>query len=616
MAGSFDNTIFERVRQAPANDIVEVLSEHLSLARKGKEYVGLCPFHQDSNPSLYVNREKGIFKCFACGAGGDIFKFVQMRENVTFAQALERLAERAGIELEKKSMRRTDSQSGNADQNGDPAQIARVNLWAQRLWQKCFYDEHMGAGARSYVAQRKIDPEIAKQWGLGFAPDSWDFLVGMAQKAGIAESLLIASGLAVSRQGASGCYDKFRNRLMFPIVDTTGRVIAFGGRTLADDPAKYMNSPATVLFDKSNSLYGLDMARHEIVRQSKAVVVEGYTDVMMSHQFGCSNVIAALGTSFTAGHARLIRRFAEQIVLILDSDVAGIAAANRALEVCISSKVDVRIASVPSGKDPCEYLLTAGADAFRNVIDNAQDVFEYKWDKLKTEFQTTSSLSRRKEAIEEFLRTVAVAMSAGTLDSISKGLIIRRITSLLGLSDKEIKSELAKLALRHGNSAVIASENRKVVRLNLGKGYLAKAQREILEVLLNEPSLYKRFDQFDEIDANDFSVPMLNVIARCLFDLLGSDADFSLSALIASFEDLDTSSCIVELAGVGEDKGNYEQRLTEAVNVLVEHKKSREIEIVKQDTSDDGLRNITMKLRDTHADKNSKRNIRKRIFTE
>jgi len=226
----FDNNIVVRIQQA--TDIVEVVSEHLSLDRKGKEFVGLCPFHADHKPSMYVNPAKQIFKCFACGAGGDVFKFIQLREGLTFPQAIERLAERAGIQLPQRSRPRQAEAGGS-----DPAQIARANAWAQKFWQKQLFDEQTGADARKYVASRQISADTAGEWGIGFAAESWDNLLKAARAKGIADRLLIDSGLAVLRE-QGGLYDKFRNRLMFPIFDVTGRVIAFGGRTLADDPAE------------------------------------------------------------------------------------------------------------------------------------------------------------------------------------------------------------------------------------------------------------------------------------------------------------------------------------------------------------------------------------------
>ena len=380
MPGSFDQGIINQVQQA--NDIVDVISEHVSLAKKGREMVGLCPFHEDHRPSLYVNIAKQIFKCFACGAGGSIFTFVQMRENLTFPQVIERLAERAGIRLPTQNRK---SKIEN-QQSIDPNELARVNAWAAKYFQENLYDKQKGQQARNYIADRQITPESAKKWRLGLAVDSRDDLVRAANERRIPGKSLAQAGLVVGHKGGDSFGDRFVNRLMFPITDVTDRVIGFGGRTLGEADAKYINSPTTALFDKSNSLYGLQQARHQIVSSGTAVVAEGYTDCIMSHQFGCTNMVATLGTSFTAGHTRILRRYAKKIVLVFDGDIAGVEAANRALEVCLAQRIDIKLASVPAGKDPCDFLLAAGKERFEQLTDEAVDVFQFKWNRLIKSF--------------------------------------------------------------------------------------------------------------------------------------------------------------------------------------------------------------------------------------
>ena len=283
MAGIFDHAAISRVQQA--NDIVDVVSEYVSLKKKGHELVGLCPFHQDHRPSMFVNPTKQIFKCFACGAGGDVLKFVQMRETLTFPQTVERLAERAGIQLKPvRSVRAQGSRQGQEEQI-NPNTLAKLNAWAVKFFQASLNDPEKGRIAREYLAQRQISAESIAKWGIGVAPNASNALATAAAAREIPSRLLQPGGLA----GANG-QDKFVHRLMFPITDVTGRVIGFGGRTLSDVGAKYINSPATPLFDKSNTLYGLEQARHEIVSTGTAVVVEGYTDVIMAHQFGATTL--------------------------------------------------------------------------------------------------------------------------------------------------------------------------------------------------------------------------------------------------------------------------------------------------------------------------------------
>ena len=605
-----DERLIDQVRLAPCNDIVEVISEHLSLTRKGRDFLGLCPFHQDKNPSLHVNPSMGIFKCFVCGAGGDVFKFLQLRENLSFMEALERLADKAGIEISRSKNIRKSSVGAETI---DPLMLARVNDWAMRFWQAQYSDEKNGKIARDYIDERKIDQDVAKQWLIGFAPDSWDALTLAASKAGISESLLVSAGLVVKREAKSGCYDKFRNRLMFPILDTSGRVIGFGGRTLGDDNAKYMNSPVTALFDKSSSLYGLGKARHSIVKLGKVIVVEGYTDVIMSSQYGIENVVAALGTSFTQGHARMLKRFASEIIMVLDSDDAGVAAANRALEVCLSQNIDVRIATVPEGKDPCEFLLARGGEAFSQVIDSAQDVLSYKWQRFKGEFDSTDSTVKKKQAIQEYLSVIAKAINSGYLDSISRGLIVRRVSSLIGISGSDINKELAKLGSRQQRSVVASVKNSRVTKVGLGEHYQDKAIQDVLEVLLNEPSLFDRVSSL--IDVSRIESPLLRQIATLLFEILETQEKFEITDLLGRVEDVAISSTIVDLSYAGREKSNYLSRIESSLDVIKSLRIDKEIDAAKRNISDDeSLRKITKSLRDVQADKRNKSNLRKGVI--
>ena len=563
MPGLFDQTIVNQIQQA--NDIVDVIAEHISLAKKGREMVGLCPFHDDHRPSLYVNCLKQIFKCFACGAGGDVFKFVQMRENLSFPQAIERLAERAGIKVKPIKTARADAKPG-ADQI-DPNRLAKVNAWAARYFEKNLAHKQKGKNARDYLAQRQITSESIKKWHLGLALAQND-LLKTAKTDNVPTRLLEQAGLVLSRLD-SGFGDKFVNRLMFPITDVTGRVIGFGGRTLDGADAKYINSPATALFDKSSSLYGLEQARHQIVATGQAVVVEGYTDCIMAHIKGCTNVLATLGTSFTPGHGRILRRYAKKVVLVFDGDIAGTEAANRALEVCLAQRIDIKLAAIPQAKDPCDFLLSSGKKAFEQLVDDAVDVFQFKWDRLIENFGGDETLAGKKAAIEEFLQTVATAVQAGNLPPIDRGLIVNRLSKIIGLGNKQINAELAKRAARAERAATYHLENRKVATADLGSGLFAAAQREILEVLLNEPKLFENVKQ--KITPELFDVPVLSRIAAVLFETLCSEPKASLADILARTESTQAAALIVQLTESGEKKGNFETRLAGALAAVQRH---------------------------------------------
>jgi len=563
MAGMFDRATVNRVQQS--NDIVDVISEHVALTKKGREMVGVCPFHDDHRPSMYVNSDKQIFKCFACGAGGSVFTFVQMRENLSFPQAIERLAQRAGIKLTP--AKRTAGTSATVA-DIDPNRLAKLNAFSAEHFSKNLMDEEKGKYALDYVTARKISLESVEKWQLGLALDSGDDLVQAAIKRGIPKKLLTDAGLAVTRRdGRLG--DKFVNRLIFPITDVTVRVIAFGGRTLNDDDAKYINSPTTVLFDKSNTIYGLQQARHRIVSTGTAVVVEGYTDCIMAHQFGCTNVVATLGTSFTSGHARILRRYAKRIVLVFDSDTAGIAAANRALEICLAQRIGIAIASVPQGKDPCDFLVSSGKEKFEELVEQATDVFEFKWNRLKENFAKNNNLIDNRAAIEEFLQTVATGISAGNLSAIDRGLIVNQLSRIISLPGKEINSELRQRIRKAQRNAANNQRRNACEPVDFGRGLFAAAQREILEVLLNEPKLYELVKQ--KIAADVFDVPILRQVAALVFETLNSSPQAPLADILAMAESVAQANAIVELERTGRQKGNFESQLVGALDAVREH---------------------------------------------
>jgi DNA primase len=361
--------------------------------------------------------------------------------------------------------------------------------------------------------------------------------------------------------------DKFVNRLMFTITDVTGRVVAFGGRTLDGTGAKYINSPTTPLFDKSNTLYGLEQARHQIVATGTAVVVEGYTDVLVPHQFGCTNFVATLGTSFTAGHGRILRRYAKKVVLLFDSDTAGMAAANRALEVCLSQHLDIKLAFVPQGKDPCDFVLAAGKAGLDEVIAQATDVLQYRWDRLRETFAADDTLASRKAAVEEFLQTVALGFGSNQIPVLESGLIVNKLARMIGLSESEIRKELDRRIKPPAQP--VRTDGRMVASApatDWGQGLHASAQREILEVLLNEPGLFHGVDE--GISPDLFDVPILVQLASILLDVIQSEEDFSLGRVLARAESVEVGERIVELQRVGEEKGNYHSRLVDALKVL------------------------------------------------
>ncbi|MFA5553265.1 MAG: DNA primase [Phycisphaerae bacterium] len=565
MALSFDQSTISRVQQA--SDIVELVGEHLSLAKKGREMVGMCPFHDDHRPSLYVNPGKQIFKCFACGAGGDVFKFLQMRENLTFPQAVERLANRAGIEI-KALRHRVEKQKPDID----PNRLAKVNAWADKYFQKNFYDSK-GTEAREYLLKRHITLETAKQWHIGYSASGANDLVQAARAAKVPDELLKASGLA-----AADFTDKFINRLMFAITDVTGRVIGFGGRTMDGTGAKYINSPTSSLFDKSNCLYGLEQARHHIVSSGTAVVTEGYTDCIMAHQCGFKNVVATLGTSFTEGHGRMLKRYAQNVILLFDNDTAGLAAANRALDICLSLQIDIKIATIGQEKDPCDFLVEVGKEKFAYILENALDIFQFKYDRLIQNYEGQQTIAGKKAAIEEFIQAIVTAILSGKLGAIEQGILINRLAKTTGIDKSQINSELQnkiKAARRNSTYKIGAS---KVLNADLGQGVFAAAQKEIIEVLINKPELFKKIKS--KITPEQFDVPILKLAAQAVFDTICESPKASIADILSHVESVDLGNTLTELSETGQQKGNFETRLGDAIEIFL---KSASKTDIKQD---------------------------------
>jgi DNA primase len=563
---SFDHNIIFRIQQA--NDIVDLIGEYVNLKKKGREMVGLCPFHTDHRPSMYVNPSKQIFKCFACGAGGDVLKFIQMQENLTFPQALQRLAERAGIKLEQHTFTKTSS----PDQL-DPNRLAAANAWADQHFQANLYHPQKGKFARDYILQRKIDPDVAKKWHIGLAlPDDDLAVAANANKASV--DLLVKAGLLVNPHK-----DKFSNRLIFPITDVGSRIIAFGGRTLDNSDPKYLNTNTTPLFDKSNCLYGLEHARHAIVSSGTAVIVEGYTDCIMAHEKGVCNVVATMGTSMTPGHGKILKRFAKSVVLMFDSDTAGMAAANRALEICISLQIDIKIAFVPQGKDPCDYLIAAGKEKFQQLIDNAVELFEFKWKRLTHNLQNTDSLADNKAAIEEFIQTIAAALQSNSVSDLDRNLIILRLSKVTGLTPKQINSQLTQKMKNAAAANSYNLENRKVVNVDCTTGGSAAAQKQVLEVLLNEPKLLN--SALQKINPDDFDVPLLKQAAILIFDALKENPLASLSQILAHPDAHDVANLIVQLQDTCSKKGNFSASLDDAIDAMLEFSEKKKNENIK-----------------------------------
>ena len=369
MAGRVPQDKIEQIRAA--SDIVDIIGGYLPLKRAGGNFVALCPFHKEKTPSFNVNPQRQIYHCFGCHAGGDVFKFLQEYEHLEFIEAVNRLAERANIVLEFEQSPQADRARRQKDL------LLKVHEQLAARWHGILLNEAQGEPGRLYLQGRGITEEAVKAFRLGFAPGAWEDTVNWAKAQGHDPRLMEESGLVASRDGRQ--YGRFRERLMFPIADAQGKVIGFSGRVLEADvkAAKYVNSPETMLFHKSQVFYGLDKARREILAQQRAVVCEGQLDTIACHMAGLTHVVAPQGTALTLDHARLLKRHAREVVLCFDSDTAGQNAAVRSYEALLEFDLVVRVMSVPEGHDPDSYIRAEGVDAFRQLMDNAPGFIDF-----------------------------------------------------------------------------------------------------------------------------------------------------------------------------------------------------------------------------------------------
>ncbi|HEY7205217.1 MAG TPA: DNA primase, partial [Methylomirabilota bacterium] len=323
MAGGFSQQHLDEIRARI--DIVEIVGQFVKLKRAGENWKGLCPFHTEKTPSFTVNPKRNIYHCFGCGAGGDAFSFLMRQDRVAFPEAVRALADRAGVALPDAGGRAPEAESKLEGLRRVMALAAE--FYTHSLW------ERGGEKARAYLEQRGVDAEVARRFGLGFAPEGWNALLTVMARQGIGEDALVQAGLALPRQNGPGFYDRFRGRLLFPIRDVQGRVVAFGGRALSGEEPKYLNSPETALYVKGQMLYALDVAKTAIRERSRAIIVEGYLDCLMAHQHGFDETVAALGTAFTAAQLGLLRRYADEVLALFDADAAGQKASSRLEEM-------------------------------------------------------------------------------------------------------------------------------------------------------------------------------------------------------------------------------------------------------------------------------------------
>ncbi len=422
-----------------ASDIVAVVGSYINVTPAGKVFKAVCPFHQDTRPSLDIDPQRQRYKCWSCGAHGDVFSFVMFQDKVGFKEARQILADKAGIKLDEQQ----------APQDFQRTRLLEVMRWAQAKYGYQYLEGDAGEEARKYMGGRKLSGKTVRDFGIGFAPITGDWLVKLALAEGVPADVLVEVGLTATRQGQRGHYDRFRDRVMFPIKDVRGQVVGFGGRIMPNNPLaargpKYYNSAETPLFHKSELLYGLELARH--ANAGYLAVVEGYTDVMMAHQCGVPQVVATMGTALNAKHVAQLRRYVPKVVLLYDADAGGYTGVDRALEMFVSQDVELAVATLPEGLDPCDLLvLPNGIETFQKVLTSAVDALDFKLNRL-LERDTAPSIETKRRVTDDILGIMAGApLTPGAAAQMKRELIITRLSHRLGLKQETMWARFGEL---------------------------------------------------------------------------------------------------------------------------------------------------------------------------
>lgn len=513
----YPEELVEEVRAR--NDIVDVVSGYVRMQKKGANYFGLCPFHNEKSPSFSVSPAKQMYYCFGCGAGGNVLTFVMEYENYTFPEALKFLADRAGVKLPEMEFSQEARQKESRR-----AQLLEVNREAA----KYFYFQlrsPQGKPGYEYFKNRQLSEETMKQFGLGYANKTSDDLVHYLHSKGYKDDLLTEAGLATFDE-RFGMHDKFWNRVMFPIQDSNHRVIGFGGRVMGDGKPKYLNSPETPIFDKSRNLYGLNFARTS--RKNNFILCEGYMDVIAMHQAGFNQAVASLGTAFTSGQANILRRYTENIYLAYDSDGAGVNAALRAIGILREVGLTGKIINMQPYKDPDEFIKNLGAEEFQKRIDEAENSFLFEIRILQREYDQQDPESRTK-----FQREVAKKLCGFSEDAERDNYTIA-VADKFQIGLENLRKLVISYAAKTGLAKPIERPKSGVQPKNTPEESRKKAQRLLITWIADEPALYDKIKKY--ISAKDFTDPLYSQVAERLFADLETDS-YHPAAIIDMFTD-------------------------------------------------------------------------------
>ncbi len=521
-------------------DLVRIIQPYAAdLKKKGANWMACCPFHQEKSPSFSVNPSKGFYKCFGCGKGGTAFNFVMEMEGLNFPEAVKRVAEMSGVQLpepvDDQKFERSKKQREEKKQLAD--QVVELNQVALEFWEKelATGNSQKAKDAREYLEKRGISEEIQKKFRIGFSPDSWDGLLGLLRDFGADEKLITQSGLVSVNEEKDRTYDRFRGRIMFPVLDVNGRPVAFGARGLtAEDTPKYLNSPETPAYIKGEHLYGLFQGKDEIRKKKFAILVEGYLDLIALAQFGITNVAASLGTAFTPEQAKLLHRFADKVVINYDGDSAGVKAARRAIEQLLPQDFDVKVLVLPDGKDPDDFIRENGVDAYNSARGKAEPFLSFAM-RTASNGRNLNNAKQKAEAIEDFLPVISTIKN-----NIQQRESFDQAMEFYSIDDVGLKKQLWD-SLRRSNQQTQNFPSQQIARAVRPKPTVA--ERRLLELLVHDAELRSQIvPTIEESDYHDLATAELYAAFVAIANSNGTiDAESLLDHIADDEEMIDTA---------------------------------------------------------------------------
>lgn len=572
-------------------DIVDVVSEVVNLKRSGKNYLGLCPFHTEKTPSFTVSPEKQIFYCFGCATGGNVFSFIMKHDGISFPDAAGMLARRYGIDIPTQAMSPEQKRRISEREN-----LLAINKEAMIFFRQELLDGVSGKRAMAYLKKRGMDKEVLDSFNLGYAPEGWDNLVNLFSKKKISHALVEKSGLIVSRKTKSGFYDRFRDRIIFPIFDLSMQVIGFGGRVLDDSMPKFLNSPETPVYNKRRSLYGMHKAKNKCRESGTVYIVEGYFDLLSLHQHGIENAVATLGTSLTTEHVRLLKGYADKVVLVFDSDDAGIKAAFRSIGIFMREEVDASIIVLPVGYDPDSYLFEFGYESFVDAASKAQEIMFFLID---------SAVKKHGLSIEGKIRAISELKGplASINDNIKRSLYIKELAERVNIDEVAVLEKIREISAQKNKGAKKAMwsnyddprGSRKTgfqdkVQGKTLNGKWGKLERQIIAMMLQFPQIIPEIAERNMLDL--FEDKALKSIGQLVLkhkdsseirvsDIMIDDKEQeNMMASLSMGEDIwDYESCRVILARFESIRNKSEKKLIEQIKAA---EKDNDLELLAE----------------------------------